>query len=335
MSKIKQENMLLSYFVDDYHKSLVRSWTSLLNKPLFIKGADVRALGVFQLIQQFQRDVGVFKIDFRGDVNDSLFWVVDFKQLLILSSLMLLKPKPDSSRATTALTEQERDSLMALAHHGGLALERHQKHVKGLNIELAGSSLHVYTESEMSDLAAMVPDGLCRVFNSHFEPFGHASSSLITVMSDSFSRQVIDKIAERKMYSSSKIKSFQEPITRILVADQLGAYRSLLIRILEPLNIKVIEAETGKKAMEMVDKENVDMIFYDVQMADVDGYSFARWLRRSNLNRNMPLVFCGTQVSSEILVKGKTAGMSDFVLRPPSDSKLKQVISKYLPEIMI
>ena len=87
----RKVHSLLAQFVEDYHKSLIRSWTSFLNKPVFLKGSDVRSLSVDQIVSEFQRDVGYFQIDVEGEVEGSFYWFFEFKQMLLFSSLMLLQ----------------------------------------------------------------------------------------------------------------------------------------------------------------------------------------------------------------------------------------------------
>jgi len=328
MPDIQRIHKIVSQFVDHGHKSVVRSWTSFLNKPLFIKGSSVRALSIAQLTSEFQRDVGYLQIDLSGDITAPLFWFFDFRQLLSLSALVLLNDNPDLSRRPKDLSFDEIESLQAMAHNGALALVRGQAHLLGMTLELQKSSVHFVEEERLGELEKMIPESLYRVVHSHLEVFGQQSSAMITLMSDSFTKQLFELLKDQKNIKTS----YQ---TTILIVDSHSSSCALLCQMFQSLEVEILEAGKGKEAMEMVDKHSVDLVFYDVHMKDMDGEHFARWLRRRPLDKKLPLIFCATEVSSEMLIKSKQAGMDDFLLKPPSEVKVKNIVNKYLPEIVM
>jgi CheY-like chemotaxis protein len=331
----KKIQRMVSSFVEEYHKSVVRAWTSFINKPLFMKGSDVRSLSAGQMGAEFQRDVGYIRIDVTGDITAAFYWFFDFRQLLLLSASMLKEGKADLKRSVKEISHEEVKALEAMAHHGALAMARSQVHKYGIKIELKNTSLHFLEESQFQELDEIIPLGLCRVVNSHFEVFGEEPSTLLTVFTDEFTLQLKKLFEDRGIRDFSLSKSSEEENTaKVMIADGVIGYRTILRRYLQPLDIKIFEVIDGKTAMSMVDSENLDLVFYDMNMSDMDGEQFARWLRRRPLSRGLPLIFCGSQVSTEVLIAGAHAGMNDFLLRPPQEEKVRQIIEKYLPELI-
>lgn len=61
----------------------------------------------------------------------------------------------------------------------------------------------------------------------------------------------------------------------ILVVDDEVALLSLAYEILSNHGYKVFSAEGAKQALEILEKESIDILFSDVIMPDVDGYELA------------------------------------------------------------
>ena len=62
----------------------------------------------------------------------------------------------------------------------------------------------------------------------------------------------------------------------ILVADDDKHTRMLLRAVLESENYTVSTAENGEQALELLDREHIDLVILDVMMPEMDGYEFTR-----------------------------------------------------------
>nr|WP_299340891.1 LytTR family DNA-binding domain-containing protein [Allomuricauda sp.] len=103
----------------------------------------------------------------------------------------------------------------------------------------------------------------------------------------------------------------------------------------EPLAIKVIESHlkefkdlklVGKcrsaiQAIEVLDKEQVDLIFLDIEMPKLDGFSFLRSLR------NPPMVVV-TTAHRDFALEGFELDVVDYLLKPISLERMMQAIMK-------
>lgn len=64
------------------------------------------------------------------------------------------------------------------------------------------------------------------------------------------------------------------PFRNILIIDDENSMRHMLRLVLEPHNYRVSEAENGKAALAIIEKEKFDAILSDIRMPDMDGLSF-------------------------------------------------------------
>lgn len=66
----------------------------------------------------------------------------------------------------------------------------------------------------------------------------------------------------------------------ILVVDDESGLRNLTSKILMQQGYKVLCAESGKQALEVLEKEKVDLLFSDVIMPEMDGYQLAEIVQK-------------------------------------------------------
>ena len=68
---------------------------------------------------------------------------------------------------------------------------------------------------------------------------------------------------------------------RILVVEDDADCRYLLRQFLTQEGYSVIEAEHGEVAQDAMRRECIDLVLLDVMMPGIDGFEFARWMRRN------------------------------------------------------
>jgi signal transduction histidine kinase/CheY-like chemotaxis protein len=76
----------------------------------------------------------------------------------------------------------------------------------------------------------------------------------------------------------------------ILVVDDDPNIRELLSRLLDQEGWRVLEAADGKEALDQVDREIPGLIFLDLMMPVMDGFTFIKELRRKANWRKIPII---------------------------------------------
>lgn len=105
---------------------------------------------------------------------------------------------------------------------------------------------------------------------------------------------------------------------RILVAEDNKVNFFVANKFLTNWGIKVSHAENGKIALEMLEKENFDLILMDLHMPVLDGIEATRIIRNSSLEhlRSMPIVALTAAIMSESQDKIENLNINDYVLKP-------------------
>lgn len=66
------------------------------------------------------------------------------------------------------------------------------------------------------------------------------------------------------------------PIEKVLVIDDEEPIRTMMEDILDLFDVRMVGAETGEEALEILEKEDFDFIICDLNLPDMDGKEFFR-----------------------------------------------------------
>lgn len=100
----------------------------------------------------------------------------------------------------------------------------------------------------------------------------------------------------------------------ILVVDDNDSIRILMKTYLLNENYNVFDAEDGLKALQVLDKEHVDLMIVDIMMPNMDGLSLTRELRTSKYN--FPILMITAKESINDKKNGFQAGTDDYMVKP-------------------
>lgn len=106
----------------------------------------------------------------------------------------------------------------------------------------------------------------------------------------------------------------------ILVVDDDKNTRRLMRAVLESANYTVSTAEDGAKALELLDKEYIDLVLLDVMMPNMDGYAFTETLRAGN--SKLPILMVSAKQLPADRKRGFRAGIDDFMTKPVDEEEM-------------
>lgn len=89
---------------------------------------------------------------------------------------------------------------------------------------------------------------------------------------------------------------------------------------LERRGFEVLHKKDGHQIKDTLNAFVPDICLLDVMLPDVDGFALASHIR--NLNQHLPIIFLTAKTQTEDLVKGFSAGGTDFMKKPFSMEEL-------------
>jgi len=119
----------------------------------------------------------------------------------------------------------------------------------------------------------------------------------------------------------------------ILIVDDEKNIRQIFKLVLERAKYKVILASSGKKALEILKKEKVDLAIVDMFMPEMSGRKFSEAVRKNKKFEKLKIIFVTVAKFSE---KGKEAieklKISDYIIKPFDNKDLIARVKKALGE---
>ena len=115
-----------------------------------------------------------------------------------------------------------------------------------------------------------------------------------------------------------------------LAADDHPINLQLICHLLEDLGAKVLRAEDGDLAVEMVRKHEVDMVFLDVHMPRLNGLEAARQILASRAEGSIPIVALTADAAEKTQREIQRAGINRFLIKPVNEDELRDTISSLL-----
>jgi len=118
----------------------------------------------------------------------------------------------------------------------------------------------------------------------------------------------------------------------ILVAEDVDINREIVVALLEPTGVTIECAEDGTQAVEMYTAapERYGMIFMDLQMPHMDGFTATRKIRELEPKRKIPIVAMTANVFQEDIEACLESGMDDHVGKPLDFPQIIEKLKKYL-----
>ncbi len=118
----------------------------------------------------------------------------------------------------------------------------------------------------------------------------------------------------------------------LLVVEDNPMNQKLISKILELWNCEFAIASSGEEALELTAKKKYDIILMDIHMPDMDGCETTEAIRADdkNLNQKQPIIALTAAALLDEKNRALKAGMNDFLTKPCSPVRLKEVVVQYV-----
>lgn len=109
---------------------------------------------------------------------------------------------------------------------------------------------------------------------------------------------------------------------RVLIVDDDVSNRDALRAQLEADDFEVVQAASGREALQRLPELVPDVILLDVEMPEADGYDVCRQLKQSTYYRHIPVILLTPQDAQPDWGRGLDAGADEFLARPVAGMEL-------------
>ena len=122
----------------------------------------------------------------------------------------------------------------------------------------------------------------------------------------------------------------QLEMAEILAVDDSPSMRALVETALRSAGHTVTPACDGVEALEIAQRQKVQLVLADVNMPNMDGITLVRKLRELPEYKFVPILMLTTEISPDKKKEAKTAGATGWLVKPFDPGQLLNTITKVI-----
>lgn len=120
------------------------------------------------------------------------------------------------------------------------------------------------------------------------------------------------------------------PGTRVLIIDDSRTIVAALRKMLHTAGYRTMEALDAESGLEIARSQPVDLIFLDIVLPGMNGFSALRLLRKDTQTRAMPVIMMSGNEQATEQFFGSRIGADDFMKKPFSRQEVFARIERLL-----
>ena len=117
----------------------------------------------------------------------------------------------------------------------------------------------------------------------------------------------------------------------VLVLDDEVEIADLVEVYLKSENFMVYKSYNSRQAIDILDKEKIDLAILDVMVDDISGFEIVEMIRKRNLK--FPIIMLTAKIANQDKIQGLMIGADDYITKPfnPLEliARVKAVIRRY------
>src|SRR5690348_5597600 len=118
---------------------------------------------------------------------------------------------------------------------------------------------------------------------------------------------------------------------RVLLVEDNELNREVALGLLEDAHLSISQAEDGQVAVQMIEKDDYDLVLMDMQMPVLDGVSATMAIRSNPRFRSLPIFAMTANAMAGDREKCLQAGMNDHLAKPIDPDRLFDTLLRWIP----
>ncbi len=137
-----------------------------------------------------------------------------------------------------------------------------------------------------------------------------------------------DKDLERLQAMGNSLEKLDCPPLNVILAEDNMVNAMIASAFLEKFGHSVKHANNGIQAIAALEKEDIDLIFMDIHMPQMDGMEATIEIRKGDTRPDIPIIGLTAEAFSERHAHFRDIGMNDVISKPFTEEQLKETILK-------
>jgi len=116
----------------------------------------------------------------------------------------------------------------------------------------------------------------------------------------------------------------------VLIVDDVPTNIQVAMNILKNEGYRMLFAQSGQKAFDIIKNNEIDLILLDVMMPELNGFEVCDILKQNQETKDIPIIFLSGKDSSSDIEKAYEIGGSDYVVKPFINIELIKKVETYI-----
>lgn len=121
---------------------------------------------------------------------------------------------------------------------------------------------------------------------------------------------------------------------KVLIVDDIPLNVLLIDKMLTPFKFKVFKANSGEKALNIINNDKPDIVLLDLMMPGMSGYEVIETVRETKDKETLPIIILSALNNNEDVVKGFRCGANDFITKPIIMERLHNSVVTQLNQLI-
>lgn len=120
---------------------------------------------------------------------------------------------------------------------------------------------------------------------------------------------------------------------KFLIIDDSMVIRNIHKNLLKEKNFSedgILEADNGASALELAQKEDIDMFLVDWNMPGINGLDFVKKIRAIPKYAETPIIMVTSEAAKYNVMEAIDAGVTNYIVKPIHGDLLWNKIEKYV-----
>lgn len=117
---------------------------------------------------------------------------------------------------------------------------------------------------------------------------------------------------------------------KIIVAEDSSVIQNLTKKILSQLNYDITSVKNGQQVLDLLSKNDYDLVLLDIHMPVMDGMECARQIRgASGHNQQIPIIAITGNANNYSMEDFEAVGINSYIPKPLNYDSLVEMVRTY------
>jgi len=120
---------------------------------------------------------------------------------------------------------------------------------------------------------------------------------------------------------------------KVLVVDDFATMRRIIKNVLKQIGFtKILEADDGTTALEVLKENKVDLIISDWNMPNMTGLDLLKTVRGEKSTQSIPFLMVTAEAQKDNVIQAVQSGVSNYLVKPFTADAIKEKLTQILPK---